>query len=757
MLPDRYFDWHKFHADEHTGPIVVDSRRRLAVFLVGFVGLLLLVFGRVVQLEVSQGAAFRSAAAKPLVRRLSLPGVRGRILACNGTVLACDKKVLALAVHYRYLQEPADPRWLRWTARSRLPAAQRKDPRRLEAEQTRLLAEREELARRLARLSGLSVEQWNARARRVQTRVERIAESVNRRRQAEFDRRRADASRAEPRQAGRPESLTRRIGSVVLDVLRGSMDESPPERITVAEELDYHVMVEDLPLALVAEIEAHPDRYPGVKILQGRRRAYTAGRLAAHVLGHVGPVEEGELRGGGSDGAYHPADFVGRMGLERQYEQLLRGRRGVAVELTDRSGRVLSTYRQREPGIGRDLVLTLDVSLQRSAEELLESALKRLAIRGPGATSAGGAIVVMDVHNGAVLAAASAPAFDPNVFCGDERAAARSLLSDPDHPLFDRVAKMAIPPGSIFKTVAAVALLESSTVVPGEAFFCQGYLHAPDRWRCAIYRRRGTGHGEVTLADALGQSCNVYFFHHAGKLGPEPLVDWGRRFGFGRLTGVDLPGEAAGTLPSPETIAEVEGHAWRAGDTLALAIGQGSFQATPLQVVRMMAAVANGGQLVTPHVVSGLGLPELDDRQSTADLDALARDPIRIRPPQPIAGLKASTLAAVREGLERVVADPRGTGHGTVYLETIPVAGKTGTAETGTAEGDHAWFAGYVPADRPKLAFVVALEHAGNADETAGPVAKRLVLAIEQLGYFDRQPHRLASRAPPGAAGGSGK
>ena len=274
MFPDRYFDWHKLHADEHTEPAVVDSRRRLAMFFAGFVGLLLLVLGRVVQLEVTQGAAFRAAAAKPLVRRHSLPGVRGRILARNGTVLACDTKVLALAVHYRYVQQPADPRWLRWTARSRLAAAARKDPRRLEAEQNRLLAEREELARHLARLSGLSAERWNARARQVQARVERIAEIVNRRRQAEFDRRRADASQAEPRRAGQPESLSRRIGSVVLDVLRGSMDESPPERITVAEELDYHVMVEDVPLALVAQIEAHPDRYPGVKILQGRRRAY---------------------------------------------------------------------------------------------------------------------------------------------------------------------------------------------------------------------------------------------------------------------------------------------------------------------------------------------------------------------------------------------------------------------------------------------------------------------------------------------------
>ena len=711
------FDWHQFHLDEATSPSVVDSRRRLRICLGGFVLLLLVVFGRAVQLEVTQGAAFRAEATRPLKRQKSLPGVRGRILARDGTVLAHDKEAIALAVHYRYLEQPPDAGWLRREVRWRLSRAERKDPPRVAAEETVVQRERLDQARRLAGLCGLSTQQWNRRARRVQARVERIAGSVNRRR-------RAGTSVAATRSP--PASLLGRIGRLLADGLQASMDNPPQQRITVAEELDYHVMAEGVPLAVVAEIEAHPDRYPGARTIQRTRRAYPSGQLAAHLLGHLGPVEKEEIRPG--DGGYHAEDLVGRMGLELQYEALLRGHRGVAVELTDHSGRILSSYREREPGLGRDLVLTLEAQLQRTAENLLDSALERRAIRRPSAEPAGGAIVVIDVRSGAVRAAASAPRFDPNLFVHGQPAELAAVLSRPDHPLFDRTARMAIPPASVFKTLVAVALLEGSASDPPVSdptapFFCQGYLHQPDRQRCAIYRRQGIGHGELALGDALAQSCNVYFFHHCGRLGPGPLVDWAGRFGFGRPTGVDLPGEASGLVPDPTPT----------GERQLMAIGQGSLTATPLQVVRMMAAVANGGQLVTPHVVGRLGLPQLaDDASPGEDPD----DPIRIRPPQRIPRLRPETLAAVREGLQRVVSDPRGTAHGTVRLESVAIAGKTGTAETGSGRGDHAWFAGYVPAERPKLAFVVALEHAGDGATAAGPVARRLVLRIQQLGML---------------------
>ncbi len=749
------FDWLRFHRSRHRPAAGVDSQRRLRAGGLGFLLLSAAVFGRMVQLEVSQGAAFREQAARPLTRQLGLDGVRGRILARNGTVLACDKTVLALAVCYRYLEEEPDPRWLRTLARTRLTRTQCKDPQVVAAEEARLRTERDELARRLAALCRVPWDEWNRRARQIEARVRAIAENVNRHRRAELEHRRADGTPPDdtPPQA----TLWQGIGSALLDALRASVEETGPERIAVSEELAYHVVVEDVPREVVAELEADPKRYPGVKIVERRRRAYPSGPLAAHVLGHLGPVEETEASGGtpsrsvviGAEGhgdaddamPPSPDDRVGRMGVERRYERLLRGRRGLAIEEVDRSGRVLSVRREREPGIGRDVVLTLDPQLQATAESLLDSALKRRAFRGPDARPAGGAIVVMDVRNGAILASASAPRFDPNLFAGRDAGRLASLLTDPAHPLFDRAARMAIPPGSVFKTVSAVALLEAGAIDPKAPFYCQGYLHQPGQWRCAIYRRQGVGHGELMLADALAESCNVYFFHHAGRLAPGVLADWATRFGFGRPTGIDLPGEAAGRVPSSSSATRATEHDSQAAETRLLAIGQGSLEVTPLQVARMMAAVANGGRLVTPHVVGGLGLPASREDGSRSDPmppqefeDSEAQDdPIRPAPPQPIPGLNPATLAAVREGLNRVVCDPRGTAHGTVYVEGITVAGKTGTAETG-GDGDHAWFAGYVPAESPKLAFVVVLEHAGDAGEAVGPVAKRLVLRMQQLG-----------------------
>jgi penicillin-binding protein 2 len=239
----------------------------------------------------------------------------------------------------------------------------------------------------------------------------------------------------------------------------------------------------------------------------------------------------------------------------------------------------------------------------------------------------------------------------------------------------------------------------------------------------------------VALADALAVSCNVYFFHHARLLGPEPLVDWAGRLGLGRATGVDLPGESAGAVPAPQSVRRAERRAWRDADTLSLAVGQSSLEVTPLQVARLVAAVANGGQLVAPHVVGGLGLPASDEEPPSK-----ADEAIQIPSPQPIAGLKTATLAAIRRGLEQAVADPRGTLHAALDLPGIAVAGKTGTAQTGPGRAEHAWFAGYAPADAPRVAVVVALEHAGNADETAAPVARRLVLEMDKLGYFARVP-----------------
>jgi len=764
MRADHRIDWEWFPVSGSRTTAVVCSRRRLYWCLGAFLVLLAGIFARFVQLEVTQGPAFRAEAAKPLVHRVSLAGRRGRILSRDGTVLACDRSFPALAVHYRYLQRPANPRWLRWKARLRLSPAERRNPARLRWAERQIVQERNALAKRLARLCGLSLEEWYRRTARIQAQVERIAARVNRRHDAGSQ---PDSDhQAEPGSPDGEEDGTIHPGNrparrwlsrwadVVLDALAASPGPSTGAKIVVAEELDYHVMVEDVPLEVVAEIEGHPHSYPGVKIVERIRRTYPQGRLASHVLGYVGAVTARDLATGQAGEAYHPEDRIGRVGVERQYESVLRPVRGVAVELTDRSRQRLATWHEAEPRAGRDLVLTIDSRLQRTAENLLRDALKRRRAVWPDAAPAGGAILVLDVRTGGILAGASVPDFDPNLFAGRGGGRARALLSDPTQPLFNRAIQMAIPPGSVFKLVSALALLQSHMVRPGEAIDCRGYLGSPDQWRCALFRRQGVGHGHVDLADALCVSCNVFFFHHAGRLGPEALVSWALDLGFGQRTGVDLPGESAGTLPTPESAPQQWGRPWRKADTRLIAVGQGPVEVTPIQVARMVAAVANGGLLVTPHVAARLALPE-DPRYAAEPSEPL----LDLPPPRPIPGLDVANLAVIQAGMRRVVADPAGTAHPGLYIDGLPVAGKTGTAQTGPGRLEHAWFAGYLPADSPQYAVVVVLEHAGNAGQTACPVAKRLALAMKRLGLLeDRQAARslaaVRSRQTPARSAG---
>ncbi len=668
-------DWNQLRASR-TAPDTTDPRRRMRLVALVFAVYTTAVFARAVQTEWTGGPEYRARAMKPLRRELSVPGTRGRILACDGTVLARDEQVLALAIHYRQLEEPANEGWLRRTARHRLTRAERSDPDRLAAEMDRVLAERAELVQRLTQLAGSSADRWRMQAAQTQARVERIAQSVS-----------------------------ERLGRETL----------------VAEQLDYHVMADDLSLAAAAQIEGAPDRFPGVKIVARTRRVYPAGSLAAHVIGYLGKVGPDDPT---TDAAFDPDDLVGRAGVETQHDRLLRGRRGTLVELTDHGGRILSTHREVEPGVGKDLVLTLDPALQRATEELLDSALRRRAVEHPEARPGGGAVVVISVQTGDLLVAASAPRFHPDVFLSGSEQAVRPLLDDPAGPLVDRVCRMTLAPGSVFKVVTAAALLDWPEFAPRESLFCQGYLKHPDAYRCAVFARRGTGHGDVTLADALCVSCNVYFFHHAGRMGAERLVDWAARFGFGQPTGVDLPNESSGILPTPVNAESTAGHSWRTADTYATAIGQGSLTATPLQVARMMAAVANGGRLVTPRVLARVGLTE--QASDSADAAHSEDEGRKIVAPRPITGLNDAILRHLSEGLRRVVADPNGTGHATIHDGTISVAGKTGTAETRPGSPPHAWFAGYLPAEKPRYVIVIALEHAGDAATAAGPVVKRL-------------------------------
>jgi penicillin-binding protein 2 len=342
----------------------------------------------------------------------------------------------------------------------------------------------------------------------------------------------------------------------------------------------------------------------------------------------------------------------------------------------------------------------------------------------------------MEVDSGRIVAAASAPTFDLSMFTEGTAPQWEMVNSDARRPFVSRFTGMALPPGSTFKIVTAIAGLQTDVLSPDMMFDCQGYLENPDEHRCLIYRLHGRGHGDVNLRTAMAQSCNVYFFDAARRMGLQPLEEWTRRLQFGRASGIDLPFEKSGTIPTARrrpSESEMTAAAQTAArrrferEALGLSIGQSRLTVTPLQMVRLLAAVANGGWLVTPHVASDEGVArqasELDD------------SPFRVSR-QRIPGLTDQILNSVREGLEAVVEEPIGTGFKTVRLQGVRIAGKTGTAEASPGKPDHAWFAGYAPADKPRYAFVVVLEHGGSGGKAAGPVARELVRCLSQQGLL---------------------
>jgi penicillin-binding protein 2 len=535
-----------------------------------------------------------------------------------------------------------------------------------------------------------------------------------------------------------------RAWEAVVDAVTASPEPEEVSPLLIAEQEAFHPLIDDVSRAVMAEVESNANQYPGVQVIMQSRRVYPEGFLASHALGYMGrvsPDEEGSAPGGdaAADDPYKADDLVGRMGVEAEYESLLRGQRGRREEFVDRRDEVVSLHTEIDSRPGRDIQLTFDLELQRETERLLKEAVDKIASEAAAQSQSparakwphGAAAVVLDVQTGAVLAAASVPNFDPNALSQADAAAWRQMNQDIARPLFNRTIAAGLPPGSVFKVVSAIAAIESHVVDPHETFYCQGYLERPDELRCLVFQKYGTGHGPVQLVDAIKRSCNVYFFNAAKRMGPKRLCAWATALGFGHETGIDLPGESAGILPTPANIKQLQGHPWWPGDTPRLAIGQASLTVTPLQIARLMATVANGGKLVTPHVMSGFGPGFVSDDETDADLLE------RIGESRKVPGLSASTLALVRAGLRGVVEEG-GTAHSTVWMESVSVAGKTGTADPGGGKPAHAWFAGYAPADsKPRIAFAVVLEHGGHGGTAAGPVARGLVEKMVELGgYF---------------------
>jgi penicillin-binding protein 2 len=495
---------------------------------------------------------------------------------------------------------------------------------------------------------------------------------------------------------------------------------------------------EDLTWAEVAKIAVNAHELPGITLDSGLLRDYPAGAVTAHVLGYVAPVAERDLTG---EALLELPEFrIGKNGIERVYDQYLRGTAGTSRFEVDAVGREIRELEREEATPGQDLGLTLDLDLQRYGDERLG--------REQSASA-----VVLDVRNGDILALVSQPSFPPEAFTnGLSHETWRALSTDPMTPLLNKAIAGQYPPGSTFKMMVALAALEAGVIDPDHEVYCPGYtMLGGHKFHCW----KKYGHGKLRLVGAITHSCDVYFYDIARKVGVDAIAAMARRFGLGERLGVDLPGERGGLIPDKAWKEAALGERWQGGETLIVGIGQGFVLATPLQLAAMAAQIANGGQRIRPRLVRRAEDAATGEAGPAATL-----------------GVSEWALHFVKKGMYEVVNGERGTARASRLPDpTVAMAGKTGTSQvrrisrsqriTGVikneekpwVERDHALFVAYAPFDAPRYAVAVVVEHGGGGCKIAAPIARDIMAKALELDPARRQP-KLSAGGP--AADGSG-
>ena len=474
----------------------------------------------------------------------------------------------------------------------------------------------------------------------------------------------------------------------------------------------------DLSPADVTFIDSHRDAgtFPELDMVQEPRRLYPQGGLAAHVIGYVGEVSETELNS--SDFAsYSQGDLVGKSGLERQYNDILKGVDGQRRVVVDVAGREHEVLESAEATPGQNLQLTIDLDLQAVAELALE-----------GKT---GAVVALDPRDGSVLAMVSRPAFDPNLFAAHIKAADwKALTSNPENPLLNRAIQAQFAPGSTFKPLVAMAGLESGTIDENFSVRCSGGANFYGRYtKCW---QKG-GHGGVNMHSGIVHSCDVYFYTIGDKMGIDNIAEYAQMAGIGIKTGIDLPGEAEGLMPSSKWKLRTQRDKWYAGETISVAIGQGAITVTPIQLATAIGGMANGGAWFKPHLVKPAAPPE-PLRKANWSLDNIAK-------------VVSGMYGVVNEG---------GTGT-SAAIPGITVSGKTGSAQRVSNElrksgkldkdelTDNGWFVAFAPRENPEIVIAV-LQEGGEHGNLAAPTARDVIKA-----YFDKKT-RLSKLTQPNMA-----
>lgn len=494
--------------------------------------------------------------------------------------------------------------------------------------------------------------------------------------------------------------------------------------VTVRENLDWRD---------VSRIEVNAPDLPGLSIEVGQSRQYPFAEDFAHVLGYVSAVSEKEVTG---DPLLELPGFkVGKNGVERVFDLNLRGKAGNTQVEVNAVGRVIRELSRQEGQPGVDLRLTIDRDLQKLAADRLKEEKSASA-------------VILDIHNGDVLALSSVPGFDPNEFVtGLSSKTWRRLINDPYAPLTNKAISGLYAPGSTFKMVVALVALEARIVAPDHRVFCRGHTQLGNaRFHC--WKRHG--HGWQDMYDAHQNSCDVYFYDIAKRIGIDRIAAMATRFGLGTKTGIELPSEKGGVIPTRAWKKALIGTAWQQGETLISGIGQGFILTTPLQLAVMTARIANGGKAVLPRLIRAAEVDGKEEEPVFKDL-----------------GISKRSLDVVREGMNRVTNVQQGTAHrARISEEGMEMSGKTGTAqvrriskaerdtrvlknhERPWRERDHALFVGYAPSDNPRYAVSVIVEHGGGGSKVAAPIARDLLLATQKRDPANRTLAPAAAKAP---------
>ena len=475
------------------------------------------------------------------------------------------------------------------------------------------------------------------------------------------------------------------------------------------------VVKDNLTMEEVAQVDARRLELPELVIETEPKRSYPFGSFASHVLGYVQEISEDEVKAKQYK-SRHLGDMVGKMGIESTYESLLAGENGRVFDIVDSLGRKKGEMDRVEPRPSPNLKLTLDFDLQKKAEELL--------------AGREGAIVVLDIKTGGILALASYPTYEPNKFINRFSPEEwQGLIADPTHPLENRAIRGLYSPGSIFKLCMAIAALDSGVIDERTSFYCSGSTQIYGSTR---YCWNKSGHGSLVLDGAIQNSCNIFFYNLGKRMDIEDIARYARKLGYGARTGVDLPGEKDGLVPSAEWKKKARNMDWFAGETISVAIGQGPLLVTPLQVAAHTAFIAKRGIKVFPHIVGPDSIPYWQ-RWTEQNGGSIS----------PLTDIKRSSFEKVILGMWESV-NKGGTGQG-ARVDGFDICGKTGSTQTMSTESaerlaaknilvkPHSWFTGFAPRESPEIAVTVLVEFGGMGGATAAPLAKELFSLYRSL------------------------